>query len=37
MLLNVQLQIRRSALKQIVRSVLRLLGCIFWLVWPENL
>ena len=37
MLLNVQLQIRRSTLKKIVRSVLRLLGCIFWLVWPENL
>jgi len=28
MLLNVQLQIRRSTLQQIVRSVLRLLGCI---------
>jgi hypothetical protein len=36
MQLNVQLQIRRSTLKQIVRSVLRLLGCIFWLVCPEN-
>jgi len=28
-LLNVQLQIGRSALKHIVRSVFRLLGCIF--------
>jgi len=37
MLLNAQLQISRSTLKQTVRSVLRLLGCIFWLVWPENL
>jgi len=37
MLLNEQLQIIRSTLKQIVRSVLRPLGCIFWLVWPENL
>jgi hypothetical protein len=37
MLLNVQLQISRSTLKQIVRSVLLLLGCIFWLVWPKNL
>jgi len=33
MLLNAQLEIRRSALKQIVR----LLGYIFWLVWPEIL
>jgi hypothetical protein len=37
MLLDVQLQIHRSTLKQIVRSVLLLLGCIFSLVWPENL
>jgi len=37
MLLNVQLQIRRSTLKQVVRSVLRLLGYILWLVWPEDL
>jgi len=37
MLLNVQLQIRRSTLKQVVRSVLHLLGYIFWLMWPENL
>ena len=37
MLLNVQLQIHRSTLKQVVRSVLHLLGYIFWLVWPENL
>jgi len=37
MLLNEQLDIRRSTLKQIVRSVLRLLGYIFWLVWTENL
>jgi len=29
MLLNAQLQVRRSSLKQIVRSVLRLIGCIF--------
>jgi hypothetical protein len=36
-LLNVQLQIGRSALKQIAQSVLRLLACIFWLTWPENL
>jgi hypothetical protein len=36
-LLNVQLQIRHSTLKQTVRSVIHLLGCIFWLVWPENL
>jgi len=36
-LLNVQLQIHRSALKQVVRSVLHLLGYLFWLVSPENL
>ena len=37
MLLNVQLQINCSTLKKIVRSILHLLECIFWLVWPENL
>ena len=37
MLLNVRLKIRRPTLKQIFRSVLRILGCIFSLVWPENL
>ena len=36
MLLNVQLQFRRSTLKQVVRSVLHLLWYIFWLVWPED-
>jgi len=37
MLLNVQLQIRRSTFKQLVRHFLHLLWYILWFVWPENL
>jgi len=37
MLLYIQLRIQHSTLKQVVGSVLHLLGYISWLMWPEYL